>query len=262
MSKVPPSLGLYLTELPRALGELAGVRCHAAVAGGAAGRRRSRGPRASGTAGRRSSRRACCGDSSGLGATPLTAGVSGATSDPRSRVIDGLERVGRGAGRAPGSSDQRHRLESGRHLRARSGTQGSGIGTSSRSRWARPFAMDDPKQSNAYVAVRELRAPPRGATPAPARRRARTDARADQFDLLTLRRHRRLGDLPQLSMRLVPRTSLIRGSHCGLGHHPAALFAIADRLRQSADAWRPFSAPRPACATSSRLAPRRSAQAA
>ncbi len=35
----------------------------------------------------------------------------------------------------------------------------------------------------------------------------------------------------------------VRGSHCGLGHHPAALFAIADRLRQPTGSWHPFSPP-------------------
>jgi pimeloyl-ACP methyl ester carboxylesterase len=29
-------------------------------------------------------------------------------------------------------------------------------------------------------------------------------------------------------------------SHCGLGHHPAALLVIADRLAQAEGAWRPF----------------------
>lgn len=32
----------------------------------------------------------------------------------------------------------------------------------------------------------------------------------------------------------------IEGSHCGLGHHPAALYAIADRLAQAEGEWRPF----------------------
>jgi pimeloyl-ACP methyl ester carboxylesterase len=31
-------------------------------------------------------------------------------------------------------------------------------------------------------------------------------------------------------------------SHCGLGHHPAALLVIADRLAQPEGAWRPFVA--------------------
>jgi pimeloyl-ACP methyl ester carboxylesterase len=31
------------------------------------------------------------------------------------------------------------------------------------------------------------------------------------------------------------------GSHCGLGHHPAVLFVIADRLAQPDGAWQPFS---------------------
>jgi pimeloyl-ACP methyl ester carboxylesterase len=32
----------------------------------------------------------------------------------------------------------------------------------------------------------------------------------------------------------------IEGSHCGLGHHPAAVYAIADRLAQPEGDWRPF----------------------
>jgi hypothetical protein len=32
----------------------------------------------------------------------------------------------------------------------------------------------------------------------------------------------------------------VEGSHCGLGHHPAAVFAIADRLAQPEGKWKPF----------------------
>ncbi len=32
----------------------------------------------------------------------------------------------------------------------------------------------------------------------------------------------------------------VKGSHCGLGHHPAAAYAIADRLAQKEGAWKPF----------------------
>lgn len=32
----------------------------------------------------------------------------------------------------------------------------------------------------------------------------------------------------------------VEGSHCGLGHHPAVLFAVADRLAQPEGAWKPF----------------------
>ena len=32
----------------------------------------------------------------------------------------------------------------------------------------------------------------------------------------------------------------VYGSHCGLGHHPAVVFAIADRLAQAEGGWRPF----------------------
>ena len=39
-----------------------------------------------------------------------------------------------------------------------------------------------------------------------------------------------------------PQTESIEivGSHCGLGHHPAALYAIADRLAQPEGSWAPF----------------------
>jgi pimeloyl-ACP methyl ester carboxylesterase len=42
--------------------------------------------------------------------------------------------------------------------------------------------------------------------------------------------------------RATPRTENIRvhGSHCGLGHNPLALWAIADRLAQPEGSWRPF----------------------
>lgn len=33
----------------------------------------------------------------------------------------------------------------------------------------------------------------------------------------------------------------VRSSHCGLGHHPAAVFAIADRLAQKEGDWQPFT---------------------
>jgi pimeloyl-ACP methyl ester carboxylesterase len=35
----------------------------------------------------------------------------------------------------------------------------------------------------------------------------------------------------------------VMASHLGLGHHPAAIYAIADRLAQPQGTWRPFRAP-------------------
>lgn len=32
----------------------------------------------------------------------------------------------------------------------------------------------------------------------------------------------------------------VDSSHCGMGHHPAAVYAVADRLAQQEGAWRPF----------------------
>ena len=37
----------------------------------------------------------------------------------------------------------------------------------------------------------------------------------------------------------------VHGSHCGLGHNPAALWVVADRLAQPAGSWEPFSPPSP-----------------
>ncbi len=34
------------------------------------------------------------------------------------------------------------------------------------------------------------------------------------------------------------------GSHCGLGHNPAAVLAVGDRLAQPEGSWRPFAPPR------------------
>ena len=35
----------------------------------------------------------------------------------------------------------------------------------------------------------------------------------------------------------------VRGSHCGLGHNPAALWVVADRLAQPVGDWAPFVPP-------------------
>jgi pimeloyl-ACP methyl ester carboxylesterase len=37
----------------------------------------------------------------------------------------------------------------------------------------------------------------------------------------------------------------VLASHCGLGHHPAALFVVADRLAQAPGEWRPLHIPAP-----------------
>jgi hypothetical protein len=37
----------------------------------------------------------------------------------------------------------------------------------------------------------------------------------------------------------------VEGSHCGLGHNPSVLYAIADRLAQRAGHWKPFDPSRP-----------------
>jgi pimeloyl-ACP methyl ester carboxylesterase len=32
----------------------------------------------------------------------------------------------------------------------------------------------------------------------------------------------------------------VESSHCGMGHHPAAVYAVADRLAQAEGQWKPF----------------------
>lgn len=46
--------------------------------------------------------------------------------------------------------------------------------------------------------------------------------------------------------RNLPQTENVEvyGSHCGLGHNPAALLVVADRLAQADHDWKPFKAPR------------------
>jgi pimeloyl-ACP methyl ester carboxylesterase len=39
----------------------------------------------------------------------------------------------------------------------------------------------------------------------------------------------------------------VLSSHLGIGHHPAALYAVADRLAQPEGSWTPFRAPAPLC---------------
>ena len=65
-------------------------------------------------------------------------------------------------------------------------------------------------------------------------------AGADHLDLQPQRRHLRLAGVPQRGW--LPRAENIEvyGSHCGLGHHPAAVYAIADRLAQPEGQWKKF----------------------
>lgn len=46
--------------------------------------------------------------------------------------------------------------------------------------------------------------------------------------------------------RDLPQTENVEvyGSHCGLGHNPAAIYVVANRLAQRTNEWKPFRAPR------------------
>mgnify|MGYP001113882590 CR=1 FL=1 len=52
---------------------------------------------------------------------------------------------------------------------------------------------------------------------------------------------------PVLEVKVKPQTTSmhrydieVEGSHCGLGHNPTVLYAIADRLAQPEGQWKPF----------------------
>ena len=47
----------------------------------------------------------------------------------------------------------------------------------------------------------------------------------------------RLDRLPSIRRENVE----VYGSHCGLGHNPAVLHVLADRLAQGDQSWRPFA---------------------
>ena len=61
--------------------------------------------------------------------------------------------------------------------------------------------------------------------------------RADDLEFQPDRRHLRLADLPQSRGRKKADNIEVNGSHCGLGHHPAAVYAMADRVAQPEGAW-------------------------
>ena len=67
----------------------------------------------------------------------------------------------------------------------------------------------------------------------------RPAAGADDGDLQPHRRHLPLAQLPRKGGPQAENIE-VEGSHCGLGHHPAAVYAIADRLAQPEGKWKQF----------------------
>jgi pimeloyl-ACP methyl ester carboxylesterase len=108
-----------------------------------------------------------------------------------------------------------------------------------------PFQTTGPEQSNARVAFAALRRRHSDDFPVP-----RTPSWArEPLAVPTTSIYTRTDGVVswhQCLNRDLPRTENIEvyGSHCGLGHNPAAVFAIADRLSQNHDQWQPFRAPR------------------
>ena len=107
-----------------------------------------------------------------------------------------------------------------------------------------PFAMDDAGQTRAHttyeryshlhVPGRGLPVPQevRGPLPVPA-----TSIWSKQDGIVSWR-----ASLEQPSP--TAENIAVHGSHLGLGHHPAVLWAVADRLAQPPGQWRPFVPPR------------------
>ena len=64
-------------------------------------------------------------------------------------------------------------------------------------------------------------------------------AGADHRDLQPHRRHLRLAGLHGKAVR-ESESIEVESSHCGMGHHPAVVYAVADRLAQAEGEWAPF----------------------
>ncbi len=107
-----------------------------------------------------------------------------------------------------------------------------------------PFAMDDPGQTRAqraYDRYAHLHVPGRG-LPIPAEVRGPLPVPATSIwsRLDGVVSWRASVETPSPTAENIA----VHGSHLGLGHHPAVMWAVADRLAQPPGTWAPFVAPR------------------
>lgn len=107
-----------------------------------------------------------------------------------------------------------------------------------------PFAMDDPGQTRAqraYDRYAHLHVPGRG-LPIPAEVRGPLPVPATSIwsRLDGVVSWRASLETPSPTAENIA----VHGSHLGLGHHPAVMWAVADRLSQPPGTWAPFVAPR------------------
>ena len=107
-----------------------------------------------------------------------------------------------------------------------------------------PFAMDDPRQTRAqkaYDRYAHLHVPGRG-LPIPA------EVRGPLSVPVTSIWSRQDGIVSWRASVETPspiaENIAVRASHLGLGHSPAVMWAVADRLAQPPGTWRPFVPPR------------------
>ena len=102
-----------------------------------------------------------------------------------------------------------------------------------------PFAAG-PKATNAWRVYEMASGRRADEEDASFRRRAVGDAAgADHGDLQPHRRHLRLAGLHGEDSA-TSESIEVESSHCGMGHHPAAVYAVADRLAQAEGEWAPF----------------------
>ena len=107
-----------------------------------------------------------------------------------------------------------------------------------------PFAMDDPRQTRAqraYDRYAHLHVPGRG-LPIPAEVRG-------PLPVPTTSIWSRLDGIVSWRASVETPSAIaeniaVHGSHLGLGHHPAVMWAVADRLAQPPGTWAPFVPPR------------------
>ena len=69
---------------------------------------------------------------------------------------------------------------------------------------------------------------------------SRNAAGADDGDLQPHGWHLRVAGLHGKDRRATSESIEVESSHCGMGHHPAVVYAVADRLAQPEGDWKPF----------------------
>jgi pimeloyl-ACP methyl ester carboxylesterase len=185
-----------------------------------------------------------------------------AAADDSTRALRGFLRdhgyaahgwkLGRNNGLQPGSQDRQ--LERLREIRQRYGRKVSLIGWSLGGIFARELAKHSPKDVRQVITLGSpLRGNPKasnawqlyealsGHTVEEVRARVNGDPPAVPMTAIFSRTDGIVAWQCSMQATGVNTESVeVQGSHCGLGHLPAAVYVIADRLAQAEGTWKPF----------------------